>query len=479
MRTYTSNLKYLHLTLINQLKSQPMKKLLLFITVTFLSFNSFASHMMGGQITSKNLGGLTYEVTLTAYRDMTGIPISTIDAFNYSNAAGTWSITNYVNLTSWSVFGNGVEEYIYIDTITFPVPGDFKVNFEECCRNGAIQNIVGGSSLYLNNTIFVDPTNSSPVFSNPPITLAQFQVPFFYNPLPFDADGDSISWDLDIPLNSGGVPVGGYTLPAADPLGPFALNQTTGEITFLPNMLGNFEVSFRVSEFRNGVKIGEIRRDMQIIVVTSNNAPPIIGSTSNTYPFSGKTFSISPGNSFTMSVAATDPDGQSVSISATGEPLNLATNPAIFTFNNTMGSASGLLTWSPSSSQARTAPYIACMRVSENFGTNTFQQDITYVLHVNTITSINDILSNSSVNVYPNPSNGNFTLAIQSEKASEATVLISNLIGQQMKEFNQHLNAGLNAISVQNLQLPDGKYLVNIISNDGRLNNPVTFNIKN
>ena len=80
---------------------------------------------------------------------------------------------------------------------------------------------------------------------------------------------------------------------------------------------------------------------------------------------------------------------------------------------------------------------------------------------------------------FPNPSNGNFTLAIQSEKASEVTVLISNLIGQQMKEFNQHLNAGLNAISVQNLQLPDGKYLVNIISNDGRLNNPVTFNIKN
>ena len=109
---YTANLKYLHLTLINQLKSQPMKKLLLFITVTFLSFNSFASHMMGGQITSKNLGGLTYEVTLTAYRDMTGIPISTIDAFNYSNAAGTWSITNNVNITSWSVFGNGVEEYI-------------------------------------------------------------------------------------------------------------------------------------------------------------------------------------------------------------------------------------------------------------------------------------------------------------------------------------------------------------------------------
>ena len=180
-----------------------------------------------------------------------------------------------------------------------------------------------------------------------------------------------------------------------------------------------------------------------------------------------------------MSVAASDPNGQSVSIIATGEPLNLATNPAIFSFVNSMGSATGALTWSPIASQARTAPYIACMRVSENYGTSMFQQDITYMLHVNTVTAINDLLTNSTINIFPNPSHGNFTLAIQSEKASEITVLISNLIGQQMKEFNQHLNAGLNAISVQNLLLPDGKYLVNIIRSDGQLNNPVTFSIKN
>ena len=456
-----------------------MKKFLLLVLFSSIFLNSIASHMMGGQITSKNLGGLTYEVTLTAYRDVNGIPISGIDAFNYSDAAGTWSNLHMVPLTSMSVFGNDVEEYIYKDTITFPISGNYEVNFDECCRNAAILNIPGSPSFYLNNIIFVDPTNSSPVFAHPPITLAQFQVPFSYNPMPFDADGDSISWDLDIPLTSNGIPVSGYTLPVADPLGPFALNQSTGEITFLPNMLGNFEVSFRVSEFRNGVKIGEIRRDMQIIVVTSNNAPPVIGSTSNTYPFSGKTFSISPGNSFTMSVAASDPNGQSVSIIATGEPLNLPTNPAIFSFVNSMGSATGALTWSPIASQARTAPYIACMRVSENYGTSMFQQDITYILHVNTVTAINDLLTNSTINVFPNPSNGNFTLAIQSEKASEVTVLISNLIGQQMKEFNQHLNAGLNAISVQNLLLPDGKYLVNIIRSDGQLNNPVTFSIKN
>ncbi|MBK9319365.1 MAG: hypothetical protein IPM91_11400 [Bacteroidetes bacterium] len=111
---------------------------------------------------------------------------------------------------------------------------------------------------------------------NPPIVLAQDSVPFYYNPLPFDADGDSIAWSLDVPLSGNGVPVAGYTLPPSDSLVPFNMDPITGEITFLPNTLCNFQVSVRVKEYRNGVQIGEITRDMQIIVVPSPNTPATV-----------------------------------------------------------------------------------------------------------------------------------------------------------------------------------------------------------
>ena len=179
-----------------------MKKNLLAIALLFMSSTGlFASHLMGGQITSRNIGGLTYEVTLTAYRDTMGIPMYPTTIFHFTDAAATWSQDDIVNLSAPSTFGNGVEEYTYTDTITFAAAGSYDVWYEDCCRNAAILNmtIAGSEAFRLHNTLLADPTNSSPVFLNPPIPIAQLGVAFNYNPLPFDADGDSIVWALASP----------------------------------------------------------------------------------------------------------------------------------------------------------------------------------------------------------------------------------------------------------------------------------------
>ena len=135
-----------------------MKKLLLLLLVVF-SLQTQASHLMGGQITSKNIGGLTYEVTLTLYRDTLGIPMYTSETINYLDSTGgilashirTYD-TNIVNI------GNGVERYQFIDTITFFVPGTYKAYYTNCCRNAAIINIpnASGFGMYLDVNIFAD-----------------------------------------------------------------------------------------------------------------------------------------------------------------------------------------------------------------------------------------------------------------------------------------------------------------------------------
>src|SRR5438874_9639738 len=110
-----------------------MKKLLLLFSVCISSIAGYATHLMGGQMTSRNLGGLTYEITLTAYRDTLGIPMYPTTTFHYTDMAATWNQDNIVILSPAVPFGNGVEEYTYIDTITFPASGSYDVWYEDCC----------------------------------------------------------------------------------------------------------------------------------------------------------------------------------------------------------------------------------------------------------------------------------------------------------------------------------------------------------
>ncbi|MBK7682674.1 MAG: hypothetical protein IPJ26_09540 [Bacteroidetes bacterium] len=213
--------------------------------------------------------------------------------------------------------------------------------------------------------VLIDTTNSTPVFLNPPIVMAQENVPFYYNPLPFDFDGDSIAWSLDVPLSSNGVPVAGYVLPSSDSLVPFNMDPLTGEITFLPNLLGNFQVSVRVKEYRNGLQIGEITRDMQLIVVQSLNVPAVLMISSNSAPFNGKTYTIAPNAAFSMTVSIFDQDNQGLTLAGRGEAFSLASNPAMLSVVNGASSATATVSWSPNSTQARTAPYVIGLRVSK------------------------------------------------------------------------------------------------------------------
>jgi len=296
---------------------------------------------MGGQITSRNLGGLYYEVTLTLYRDSLGIPMSTYQQITYTDTTGNFVITQHTvnyDSTLTANIGNGVERYVFVDTITFPFVGKFKASMNNCCRNAAILNLPNPStnSLYLDVDITADPSNSSPVFLNEPITVAQLNQPFSYNPLPFDIDGDSLSWQLDIPYDvlGGtilGTPIPGYVLPPSDTLAPFSIDPLTGEITFIPIVIGNFQVSVKAIEWRNGIQIGYIRRDMQLLVVPSGNTPVQVQVNTSVQKTTTNPIYINFGESLTLSLIAFNIDSGAVTIAPAGSAL-LAPN-ATYYFN--------------------------------------------------------------------------------------------------------------------------------------------------
>lgn len=366
---------------------------------------------MSGQIVVTNLGGYDYEIKLTAYRDTIGIPMATAAMFQISmDSAGVMIPITLLTVPADSISGGlvmgvsaayGVEVYTYTDTITLPEDGYYTIYWQDCCRNAAIINMGNAGAEYfaLSTSLTVDSLNpnSSPSYLTLPVAYLPSDTLWQYNPLPFDPDGDSLAWSLTTPLGSGGI-VSGYqflddTMFYSNPSTPFALDSVTGELSWSAKMQGNFVAAFLIEEYRNGVKIGEMRRDMQYIVIsdTSNYLPVVSNmisfpTNSGGYPY----VVIFPSQNYSVSLLASDPNiNDVVTLSAFGEPFNLQTSsPLLLTFSTGNGNEiEGIFSWTPDMSDIRTQPYLVVFRVSDGF----YNFDYTVQIEVSSITSIEEL----------------------------------------------------------------------------------------
>ena len=388
-----------------------MKKLLTTLLILLVSLSTFATHLMGGQIVATNLGGYDYEIKLTAYRDTIGIPMATAAMFEISmDSAGVNLPIYFLTVPADSMSGGlvmgvsaayGVEVYTYTDTVTLPGDGYYTISWQDCCRNVAIINMAnaGGENFALSTSFTVDSLNpnSSPSYLSLPVAYLPSDTLWQYNPLPFDPDGDSLAWSLTTPLGSGAL-VAGYqflndTALYSNASNPFALDSVTGELSWNAKMHGNFVAAFLIEEYRNGIKIGEMRRDMQYIVVsdTSNYLPVISNmmsfpSNSGGYPY----VVISPSQNYSVSLLASDPNiNDVVTLNAFGEPFNLQTSsPSFLTFSTGNGNEiEGIFSWTPDMLDVRTQPYLVVFRVSDGF----YNFDYTVQIEVSSITSIQEL----------------------------------------------------------------------------------------
>lgn len=189
-------------------------------------------------------------------------------------------------------------------------PAGYYVIWERCCRNNIISNIVSpnlaGMTFYTeipavirNGSPFL---NSSPAFTIPKgdYLCKGRQVSIDFSAT--DTDGDQLVYSLVTPLaghsrstpNTLIVPppfpapyelvtwATGYTANTAIPHNPaFPAHQLTinsqGIMTVTPSKLGLYVLSVLVEEYRSGVKIGEVERDFQFLVLDcpTNESPSI------------------------------------------------------------------------------------------------------------------------------------------------------------------------------------------------------------
>lgn len=200
---------------------------------------------------------------------------------------------------------NGTAEVVLTYDVNFcnTTCDTWEVSWNQCCRNGDITslNFPSSDGISISGTIIdltQSPCNNSPIFADPstgvpkpPIAYICPGQSFTFNQGAFDPDGDSLSYELGPCFNSPGVQVS-YNFAAGysptTPMGPsweVTLDSVTGDLSFLPNPTGNIEVGvicIIVKEWRNGVQIGQVTRDLQITVLQScNTTNPTTGGISN------------------------------------------------------------------------------------------------------------------------------------------------------------------------------------------------------
>lgn len=428
---------------------------------------------MGGQITASRIDTFKYAIDLTLYRDTDGIPIATIDVLNYyEDSMGTWNYDTVKNIyaDAGAYFINGTEVYHYYDTITFKHYGKFMISWLNCCRNLAILNMTSPASenLYLNTVVTVDSLapNSTPIFLNPPVTLAQKNMYWNYNPLPYDADGDSIAWQLATPLSLGTLyPVMGYTIPRSNPLQAFTLDTITGQISWMPDTIGHFVASFLVSEFRNGLKIGEIRRDMQIIVVedsTNNNGLKFATGSWNLNAQGYFEIPVLVNTPNTLTVIATDNDNDYCNLSGSGETFILKPNPSTLSVTPGNGVVNATYSWTPSMANLRNNNYLTVFRGDELHGMNHYITDLTVGFKVVSELNGTNELNQSIIKIYPNPATDKLIVQYSQQYPTKGQLQVLNSLGQVMVQTDLVNSVGMHNTMIQTSAWPQGVYFVQV-----------------
>lgn len=311
-----------------------MKKALLIFIILFNTYNSFATHVVGGAFDVQWISGTNYQVSLRMLRDCSS---SSIADFNKPNIRiGLYEKSNnnlvryftisfisfkklqFVSLKCASPSNACTEEGLYSGNVSLTNLNSntgYYISWERCCRNGIINNIIdpgGASQAFYAEIPRNSFNNSTPKYNNPPITLMCVGVPFTYNFNFTDRDNDSLVYSLVDPLNgnldrdrnngdgsintSGPYPpinwLNGFSATNAIQGSPsLYINRSTGEINVTPNAVGTYVASIKVEEFRNGVKIGEVRLELQFNVVACvPNPAPLINYSDTGNSSNQKTF---------------------------------------------------------------------------------------------------------------------------------------------------------------------------------------------
>ena len=341
-----------------------MKRVFFIFSIFFFIANiAFATHQRAAEITYRHIEGLTYEFTITMYTYTPSPADNTREVMPifWGDETGE-EIPRIVFEDLEGVVD--VTLNIYKGQHTFPAPGTYTVSVEDPNRNGGVVNIPNSVNIpmFIETSLLINPFlgyNNSVQLLSPPIDLGCVGKRYIHNPGAYDIDGDSLSYQLVVCKGGGGFDIPGYTYPKTSDI--FEIDPVSGDLLWeTPVLQGEYNVAFVIEEWRHGVKIGTVRRDMQIEIVACDHEPPVILSIDDTCVMAGDTLQ--------FEVKAYDPDGTNVELTAFGGPFEQSESPAEINPDPATGSDTVATTfyWETICEHIRFEPYTAVFKAKDN-----------------------------------------------------------------------------------------------------------------
>lgn len=362
------------------MKSFFKSTLFLFVLFVLCSSELYATHIRAGEITVRRISSTarTYEITLTTYWDQ-GSPVEDETA-TIVLGDGNSVIAGQAGDVVVSSRNDGTKQVIFRVTHTYSAAGVYRISYTQPNRNEGILNMNQSvdTPFSTETVILIDPflgLNDTPILNAIPIDVACVGERFTHNPAAFDINRDSLSFRLDIPQKDRNEDVDGYLSPEnVRPVGmsenggaaSFSIDPISGLLTWdAPSAVGEYNVAFIVEEWRDGIKISEVKRDMQIIVIDCNNKRPEVIIPADTC--------VAAGTEIEKIIRATDPDNDPVRIISSGgvydsnqipNPIAIFDNPPESIFFPSPHSAT--FTWETSCEHISEQPYTVIFKAEDN-----------------------------------------------------------------------------------------------------------------
>lgn len=260
----------------------------------------------------------------------------------------------------------------YTATHQYVGPGTYILSFDDQNRNAGVVNVPQSvsQSFCVKTQLVISAfagNNCSVRFLKEPIQDACLNRPWIHNPVAYDLDGDSLSYEPVVCLGLGCTPIIGYQYPnqvAGGTSATYTIDPSNGTIQWLnPQVQGEYNIAFKVHEWRRVqgvvVHMGWVTRDMQVTVRPCSNNPPVISQENDTCVVAG--------SFLTFPVQASDPNpGQAVTLTALGQPFVLPSSPASFVSPSPGQSVTGIFNWQTSCNHVRLQPYQVVFNAIDN-----------------------------------------------------------------------------------------------------------------
>lgn len=362
-------------TFISPYKIGMLLRLLVFISALILSVQVSATHNRAGEITYEHVSGNTYKIIITTYTKISAPADRQWMYIDYGDESALDSIERVMMIDDFSI---DTRTNVYYKNHTYPGPGVYTLLSEDPNRVESIINLGGQGSVniifVLETVMHINPVlgvNNSAALSEPPLDNACVQQVFQHNPGAYDIDGDSLSYALVPCLGAGGVPLNEppnnvYVDPDEIVPGPdnvISIDPITGTLTWdSPQQIGLYNIAILITEYRENPITGEMQvvgtvlRDMQINVGNCNNNPPSMSPVPD--------LCVEAGTNINFQVNGSDPNGDQVTLTATGLPFDVASSPA--SYNQIFPSNNATFNWNTNCSHVRLNPYQVVFKAKDN-----------------------------------------------------------------------------------------------------------------